>query len=265
MHTYRARTTSRALASHRLSRIVVRRAGFFHFVSDHHDPFGCLATALNVLQTRYPDRDIRGSLVVLPEAFNLGSEYHRPDARPGQETLPACQARAQLLKIAQATGILFVAGLLDGGLSSAYWIDPFGPPQLMCHKMGDDRSGNYLPWSGVDPRNPVHCANACIGALICVDSLLCATEGTVRERRGKLLGALKANSRQYKILCIPGHMSSDCMPEVDGVFYILANSNFQTSFIKDDRKVDLVPPPDRRNQICLADLSVHEGLDGTDG
>lgn len=126
----------------------------------------------------------------------------------------------------------------------------------MCHKMGDDRTGNYLPHEGSDIYNPVESDIACVGALICLDALECREEtDAARERRENLLHNLKECNRPYRILCIPGHMGSHCMPDPHGVFCILANSGAQKSFVKDTRRVQMVEPVDRSlNEICLVHL-----------
>lgn len=245
----------------RYAELMLKRIGFFHFVKDHCDPFGSLRRALNEESAKYEERDISGSLIVLPEAFNLGRRYYplgfpKITGKLGDATIPLEGALEELHHTAASRHTVFVAGLIGEQFSSAYWIDYSGPPQLMCHKMGDDKTGQYRPWTGCDNNNPVECDDACVGALICLDALERSDETLeARKRREKLIDKLKKCNQRYRILCIPGHMDSNSIPEKDGVYCILANSGSLKSFVKNDRKTDVLEPVDPlRNEICLAPL-----------
>jgi predicted amidohydrolase len=245
----------------RYAELVLTRMGFFHFVRDYCDPFGSLARAMDEQSAKCEEPDIRGSLIVLPEAFNLGMPYYPPDfhktpRKPGGAKIPLERALEGLHQIAASRAVAFVAGLIGPQFSSAYWIDNNGPPKLMCHKMGDDKTGNCRQWEGCDDNNPVECDGTCVGALICLDAVECPGEKpAARERREKLIDKLKTCSQRYRVLCIPGCMSRHCMPERDGVYCILANSGSQNSFVKNDQRRDVVVPADAgQNEICLASL-----------
>lgn len=55
---------------------------------------------INLERQRYPNRDIANSLIVLPEAFNIGPDYNPPaisSALPGGKVLRSLQRRKSLL------------------------------------------------------------------------------------------------------------------------------------------------------------------------
>ena len=66
--------------------IMVTQVGFFHFGNNHTDPLGALHTTL---LTAAQQADITQSLIVLPEAFNLGKWYR--DAGPYDTSLVSRQ------------------------------------------------------------------------------------------------------------------------------------------------------------------------------
>jgi len=109
---------------------------------------------INEEKGRDPGWTIANSLIVLPEAFNIDEYDSRSPAVPADEFLAALRLLAEEHQIA------FVAGILDGRRNSAYIIDA-KLPHLMCHKVGDDRTGIYDPCTGdSDPCNPVALSNA---------------------------------------------------------------------------------------------------------
>src|SRR5713101_3194855 len=102
---------------------MLNKLGFFHFAQGHDDPFGCLAEALNKKSVEHDKGDIGGSLIVLPEAFNLGMKYY-PHGWPSVSRTTGCakvsldRALENLHDIAGAHRIVFVAGLIGEQFSS---------------------------------------------------------------------------------------------------------------------------------------------------
>ena len=181
----------------------------------------------------------------------------RPAARPEGAKIPLVLALKELREIASQWCITFVAGLLGEQYNSAYWIDYRGTPELMCHKMIDDRTGHYLPWGGGegrDGKNPIEAEDACVGTLICADAL--EETPAARERRGNLVRHVKQCSRPHRILCVPAQMESHCgVPEWEGIYSILANANAKKSFVKNGCRTEAEPMDQNRSKICLVSLA----------
>lgn len=149
-----------------LQRTMPRALGLFHFRENFDDPIGRLRRELERIGT---GRDIGGPLIVLPEAFNLGGSYYGATGTPGCARIPLVLALKELGEIARQWRIAFVVGLLEEQYSSAYWVDHRRESKWMCHKMGNDGRGHYIPWSdreGADGCNPLDFEDACVAALI---------------------------------------------------------------------------------------------------
>jgi hypothetical protein len=236
--------------------MMLKRVGFFDATQGGGDPFGCLEGALDLAAARFGQGEISGSLIVLPEAFNLGEPYYplagALNARRDPK-IPLDQALKKLHDWAIKYVVVFVAGLLHKPFSSAYWVDPDNPPTLMCHKMGEDSSGTYIGGDGHDFNNPIARYGACVGALICFDAIECLEEtASARRRRENLITEIKKEDGLYKVVCIPAHMSNNCMPQEDGLWCILASSGPQKSWVKDPQGQQRAAGD--RGQICFADL-----------
>jgi hypothetical protein len=134
----------------------IEKIGFFHFVNGFETPIDELCRAIEAERDNHPDRDIDNSLIVLPEAFNLGHDYN-PSRDP---ELPASLIIDDLSRLAGAQlPVAFVVGILEGRCNSAYWVDSSGG-YLMCRKMGDDRKDLYDPCTDPEVLNPIDCTNA---------------------------------------------------------------------------------------------------------
>jgi hypothetical protein len=238
---------------------MLKALGFFHFRENVEDPIGLRRLELERIGAT---EDVSGSLIVLPEAFNLGVPYYGDTGVLGRAKIPLGGALENLQGIAKDRAVAFVAGLLGKQHNSAYWIGQKGH-ELLCHKMGDDRTGHYLPWSGKegsDGCNPLEFENACLAALICLDAVECPQETqAARERRENLMRHVKQCGRPHRILCVPAQMGSYCdVPEVDGIYCILANANAKKSFVKNGCNIEVEPADQNRNEICLMPLARHE-------
>src|SRR6185369_4206905 len=93
---------------------VVEKIGFFNFVEKFDEPITVLSAEVEKERANHPDRNIRNSLIVLPEAFNLGHAYGSR-----LPPLPACKVLGGLRQLAGVHGIAFVAGIIRGGFNSA--------------------------------------------------------------------------------------------------------------------------------------------------
>lgn len=118
------------------------QAGFFHFVEHHSDPLGTLDAEIRSAG------DVADSLVVLPEAFNLGRPYGTEQEKPSAYERDSLVAELQ--ERSRQQRIIFVAGLLDPvpagerPRSSAYLIDGEGCHPI-CHKCTSDGKRHYRP------------------------------------------------------------------------------------------------------------------------
>ena len=241
-----------------------KRVGSFHFVQDQHDPFGSLERALNDKCANYWGGDISGSLIVLPEAFNLGKSYYHP-RHPrtkwtrGGARFPLGVALEELRRSAAARELVFIAGLVGEQLSSAYWIEHHGPPRLMCHKLSDDHSGNYRAWDPCDGNgeNPIERRGACVGSLVCLDALE-AGQSAIIQRRENLISDIKRRDRLHGVLCVPMRRGSQWNPEsprIDGLYCIVADSGgAHPSFVAKGSKIIASPMNPQQNEICFAEF-----------
>lgn len=172
------------------------RFGFFRWVDGYDNPIESLRAALAVSAA-----ELQGSLIVLPEAFNIGKFYR--DEGP-------CNYNREILtdlqQIASSAQLSFVSGLVierrNGPmppLSSASVIDGAGEHRL-CWKKGDDRSLNYTPCA--DERHlldPVEYDGTILAALVCMDC-----DNPTLER---VLGSRLASMEGPKVVCIPACMN----------------------------------------------------------
>jgi hypothetical protein len=182
-----------------------KNIGFFQFVSNYAHPIEELRTAL-AADCR------RQSLIVLPEAFNIGQPYSGNGSCDFSGTI-----LSELSVLSQSFHSTFVSGLIirrcilgrlyrSPPYSSVYLIDSCHQI-LMCHKLNDDKSGKYSPCriDECDIRNPVVLDDTCLAALICRD---CNIENHADVKRHKALNCRIAEAdRPYNIMCIPAWMS----------------------------------------------------------
>jgi predicted amidohydrolase len=229
--------------------------GFYHCPTPDGDPFGLLAAALQRERDARAPRGITASLIVLPEAFNLGKPYYAPRDTtnvPGMARIALDIALSTLGNLSSVYGVVFVAGLTGVSYTSAYWVAPDNPPILMCHKRSDDKTQNYVVASVPDRHNPVDHRGVCAGALVCLDAL---NELDVRERRAQLLDRMTQSAARHKIVCVPARMSAHCKPAFDGFTWVLANSVGQHSMVVDPQGQVLAEEPDQQNDhLRIVDL-----------
>lgn len=238
------------------------KIGYFRFVEGFEKPILALFKAIEEEQHRWSD--ISNSLVVLPEAFNIGGQY--PDKPLGSE-LPAGEILENLRReLAQPLGIAFIAGIIDGRRNSAYWVDADGQ-QLMCHKRGDDLTGAYDPYlQNPDPCNPISFDGGCVGALICMDAT--DDNADIQQRRNDLLTRLKAGKGR-KIVCVPAQFRVNrpdplkFRPVIPDYWYVVADGVYNaTSFVaRAEKSTSLLQPhlieatAPKRNEVKLWPLS----------
>ncbi|HPT25883.1 MAG TPA: hypothetical protein PLZ95_05645 [Bryobacteraceae bacterium] len=120
----------------------INNIGFFHFGSDDKsDPMRSLAISLEKAVTT--KRCLTGSLLVLPEAFNIRNDYQTLSA-PDPSVVYA------LKEMSKEHGMAFVAGLLHRRTrySCAHLIDG-DTCRLLSRKRDRDGSPNYQPYEGV--------------------------------------------------------------------------------------------------------------------
>jgi len=212
--------------------------------------------------------DVTDSLIVLPEAFNLGRQYDLNDGAKERPLLDEQDVLARLREIAKTHKVVFVVGLIEieARRNSAYLVDA-GSPRLMCHKIMNDGSQEYEPCtSNCQGENPIkYREEISVGALICADAsdnrrLKLMSQSTVGDpaecaywRLIRLQSDLKG---KRGLVCVPAYMLTTMSdPEVHGSGLILANSRpGGSSFIKDNRSCKLRAADECLNQICLEEI-----------
>jgi predicted amidohydrolase len=232
--------------------MVVRRVGFFHFVRDFNTPIEALTKEIEKERDKLINRAISESLIVLPEAFNIGRDYET-----GPPELSACKILDELRKLARLNGIAFVAGILEGKCNSAYWIDATGR-QLMCHKMADDLKDIYDPCTECcDEQNPIDCGNARVGTLICMDAT--DEKGDIKRRRNALLARLR-EADSAKIVCVPARFYRTT-PGPSGAFsgcwHIVADGVYCSRSLVADTSGNIQVEANGQNEVKTCPLTVN--------
>lgn len=191
---------------------MIKRIGFFHYVEHYDRPIESLATALS------GGGGITDSLIVLPEAFNNG-KFYDDEPRMAPRLAPA-DAMRDLAGLARQFGVVFVAGLLDPPHNLAVLVSQDGD-KLLAYKKSNDRTGNYEPWHGPDPANPIMIDDVCVGILLCNEV----------DYPNDLIAKLDRHNGVRKVICVPACMSSayfsgDSMAYEHwlGKYTVLANS-----------------------------------------
>jgi predicted amidohydrolase len=223
---------------------IIDKIGFLHAAEFEGcaDPLAMLSNAIEEKIKEEKERDdkwdIRNSLIVLPEALNIGWYGIQSvlPARPAQEFLEALRAEAEKYQV------VFVVGVLEGRRNSAYMVDG-KVAHLMCHKIGEDRTFIYDPCTGdPDPCNPIEfCGGVCVGALICMDADDDTERPRIARRQTEFLGRLGAFNGT-KIVCVPARFCNHSRPilrtfsGLPGCYYIVAQGcrlNNMRSYIAD--------------------------------
>jgi hypothetical protein len=199
------------------------KAGYFHFGKNHSEPIGALRSELVKTNGGKPSSDsgdLKDSLIVLPEAFNIRKRYKEDGNQPSDNN-PAIIGDLQ--RLADEFGIAFVAGLIvdrqDGihpPYSSGYFVDGSGHA-LMCHKISQDgfEGKNYTPypeWEHSDPHNPLvleEDQSLVIGALICVDATPGTRNLTERTRLERLMSRMDECDVTCRIVAVPACISNN--------------------------------------------------------
>lgn len=177
-------------------------------------------------------RQLSGSLLVLPEAFNIGTGYSR---QGGIQKDP--RILSELQGLCTDFDVCFVAGLIISGptdqgvypYSSAHLIDACGA-SLLCHKMLSDSQGPYSTChDGCDGHNAIAYRNIALCSLICMDSY----ETNRRERHERLeTKTQEVTNIQYRIVCVPAYIEKS-HPKFWGIpssYRVVANSASRTEF-----------------------------------
>ncbi len=227
------------------------RIGCFHFVEGHDRPICALKEQMGRCG------DLTNSLIVLPEAFNLGRPYGKG---PGP-TICHSSIKTALTKLAKDCSITFVVSLLVPGEADkpdnvAYLIDGLADPREICKKKGDDGTGIYEPRaSDCDLENPITVNGTSVGVLICMDA---------RDRFKALRERLQGFDSVQKLICIPaafsggstflgGRLGWRFWPEADDTTIVLANSlDEDRSFVTNRLGVIIASAdPINENQLVL--------------
>ena len=175
---------------------------------------------------------LSGSLLVLPEAFNIGTGYSRQG-----EIQKDPRILSELQELCADFDICIVAGLIISGptdrgrypYSSAHLIDACGAG-LLCHKMLSDHQGPYETClDGCDGHNARAYRNIALCSLICIDCY----EVHNLERHERLETNMRevANIR-YRIVCVPAYIekSPPKFWSIPNSYRVVANSASQIEF-----------------------------------
>ncbi len=206
----------------------ISKIGVFHFGSgDKGDPLGSLEQALKEASTCYSD--LSDSLIVIPEAFNIRTEYGS-QCLP-RDSIPEDSIRADLMRMSATHKVALVAGILESpndrqmlesvngpqkGYNSAFLIDR-DLCLLLSRKISCDGTGLYelclhnhciklFPHRGI-----------CVCALICMDAELFQRylDLPVADMQwsdsffATLRQSLRSRGRARKILCVPARFSTN--------------------------------------------------------
>lgn len=179
--------------------------------------------------------ELQGSLLVLPEAFNIGTSYSCRD--PIQQDP---QIRFDLQALCIDFDICIVAGLIisdptdngDRPYSSSWLIDAHSTAPL-CHKKLSDTQGPYRTCiDGCDGHNGIAYLNIALCSLICMDAYKGEHERCRHEQLKKKMDAV--TNSQCRVICVPAYIETT-PPRFWGIpnsYRIVANSASRTDFPK---------------------------------
>lgn len=232
---------------------MLQRIGFFHYGSaDKAAPSDSLRASLKDASAG----DLRDSLIVLPEAFNIVGEYHCTTSKRGPSI-----AR-DLREISREFNIAIVAGLVDEdcgempGCSSAYLIDG-RICKLLSHKNEDDGSHKYKP-CGTDCDTPLLHRGICVAALICMDAD--KSDLRLQERHRAMLRGICGVDAPRAVLCVPAHMTTIESKQLAEQWSININIVVSNSGVSKPSVIRLAGNPQSichagsDNRVCVKDL-----------
>jgi len=224
----------------------IRQVGFFHFGSmEKDDPVGSLEFEM----AKYPEAQLRDSLLVLPEAFNARGGYYNAAPALDSDALPRLQ------RISAERGIVFVAALVDRikGPMSAYLLDGTAPPQWLTSKRTHGWRCLYTGSETKEDRLIPH-REVGIGALICDDAAC-----TFGDAQKLIVERIKNLMMKHTVLCIPS-----CMTITDSrgtasrwgnsITVALANGSSSQASVLVHRGCELRNACPFENEIKLCDL-----------
>jgi hypothetical protein len=177
---------------------------------------------------------LSGSLLVLPEAFNIGTRYscHKPIQKDPR-------ILCDLQELCAEYDCCVVAGLIvegpnDRGIhpySSAYLIDVAGA-ELLCRKVNYDSQGPYTTCiEQCDSHNAKAYRNIALCSLVCMDGYEAAYNRDRHEQlEKKMTNVLNA---QYRIVCVPAYIEATMNPRfwsIKNSYRVVANSASRTEF-----------------------------------
>jgi len=236
-------------------RQMITKIGLFHFVENYDQPICSLRGALSECS-----KDVRDSLIVLPEAFNYGRSYSQDPYK--ESKLTQVEAANELAVLSRDHGVTFVVGLLDPPRNSAYLVRGLGEPVLMRHKRTEDSTNTggachpkwWRPCEADYGSNPYICEGACIGVLICNEMDCCASASWLAQELDQRAGTMR------KVICIPAHMANGHLEGPSGFapwlgkYVVFANSrkwpDGSRSFIA-NRSGQWAPEPGQLGRFVL--------------
>jgi predicted amidohydrolase len=222
---------------------MLQKIGCFHFGNpDKSRPLLSLENSIKARLAAQGEDDLRDSLIVLPEAFNLRGEY---ESRDRYEVDPATAIKHRLGQLGKLFGIVFVVGLIDNDealgptppLSSVYLSTSTCCCRL-CHKAGkddmaQDADGGALYQPSLEPADApfLHEQTTWIAGLLCMDAVTHPNPNQPyadnRERHNKLKARM-AKLGAETILCVPARMRALGTKEIERewpqMHFALANS-----------------------------------------
>jgi hypothetical protein len=246
------------------------KVGFFHFVQSYEEPIPALTDAFRNTQERYGQDVTHDALIVLPEAFNIRKRY---DHQTPPNVDPAILN--DLAQMSNGFRCAFLAGLIirdapgvDPPYSSAYLIDGFTEPQLLCRKVGRDdfevsrahcfgSIANYTACAEQRCR-PIQHRGIAIVAVLCMDARYEESTDLTPERFTdrcvRIVQDLRRLDGPNEVVCVPACMSNGFCSGVpgknvtketpwEGTILVLANRRLDVnSFVSDAKGVILESP-----------------------
>ncbi len=187
--------------------MAITRLSFFHFVENHEQPIYALRKQLEAQR-----KDVADSLIVLPEAFNIGSYWRaRNESDYDPKILEDLEAVAAEYRCVLVCGLTIrdVTGPqpLEPPFTSVYLVDGKLEATLLCRKFCNDQTKNYTPSEGrIDFLETLEADGMVIGALICMDA--CLGVSAVMDRQDRIRSGINTRCHLHKVVCIPARMGS---------------------------------------------------------
>jgi hypothetical protein len=226
---------------------VIRNIGCFHLESARNlRPLDILEKDINAELAKNGESCLAGSIIVLPEAFNLIGRYETGESYDAE---PSSGLKRRFTQLAHQLDAIFVVGLVDNDednarvppFSASYLITPACCARLSRKTGRDDMAKGTsgaatLYQASPQPEDPpfLYAGETWIGSLLCMDTEPYSGQPNQEQvdnhdRHSRLKAQiLDDRGATLPVLCVPARMRAMTTKDIENhwgeMHYILANA-----------------------------------------